>query len=282
MHVAAYVEELQAELSKPSVKQHLAALRMLFDWLVVGHVLDVNPAHTVRGPRYTIKKGKTPVLAAEEAGELLDSIETDSLVGLRDRALIALVYTFARAGAAIAMRVEDYFIQGRPGWVRLHEKGDKYNEVPAHHKLDEHLEAYIAAWGLAGDPKGPLFRTAAGRDGDKLARRGLSQPDVYRMIGQRGGGRNPDQDRSLPGSPPTSKTADAWRWRSKLPGMKARARLSLYDRRGDEVDLEEVERIKDLTPEAGPAGLKKDGHLKTNLSACRCEPNRDRHRQPCR
>jgi integrase/recombinase XerD len=91
--------------------QHLAALRMLFDWLVTGHVLDVNPAHAVRGPKYVVKKGKTPVLTAAEARELPDSIaitrntardgcaETDepALIGLRDRALVGvMVYTFAR------------------------------------------------------------------------------------------------------------------------------------------------------------------------------------------
>jgi integrase/recombinase XerD len=66
-HVASFVHDLQDELSPPSVKQHLAAIRMLFDWLVTGHVIDTNPAHSVRGPRYTVKKGKTPVLTAEEA-----------------------------------------------------------------------------------------------------------------------------------------------------------------------------------------------------------------------
>lgn len=74
-HVAAFVKELQGEFTAPTVKQHLAALRMLFDWLVTGHVLDVNPAHAVRGPKYVVKKGKTPVLTAEEARELLDSIK---------------------------------------------------------------------------------------------------------------------------------------------------------------------------------------------------------------
>src|ERR1700694_153975 len=101
-HVAAFVKQLQGEFSAPTVKQHLAALRMLFDWLVIGHVLDVNPAHAVRGPKHVVKKGKTPVLAADEARELLDSIaiarkttskdgtesEQPELIGLRDRALI--------------------------------------------------------------------------------------------------------------------------------------------------------------------------------------------------
>jgi len=70
---------------------------MLFDWLVVGQVVPFNPATSVRGPKYVVKKGKTPVLSADEARQLLDAIDTSSIVGLRDRALIALmVYTFAR------------------------------------------------------------------------------------------------------------------------------------------------------------------------------------------
>jgi site-specific recombinase XerD len=120
--VAAFVKELQSQLAPPTVKQHLAALRMLFDWLVTGYVIDVDPAHAVRGPKYVVTKGKTPVLAADEARALLDVIPTDTLIGLRDRALIGvMVYTFARVNAVIGMKVKDYFIQGRRGWVRLHE-----------------------------------------------------------------------------------------------------------------------------------------------------------------
>ena len=250
IHVAAYVEELLGELAKPSVKQHLAALRMLFDWLVVGHVLDVNPAHAVRGPRYTIKKGKTPVLGADEARELLASIDPGSLAGLRDRALIGvMVYTFARVGAAIAMRVEDYFIQNRRGWVRLHEKGGKYNEVPANHKLDTHLEAYITAAGLAGDPKGPLFRTAAGKDGDKLARRAMSQADVYRMIVRRATDAGIEtkiccHTFRATGITDYLKNGGRLEVAQQIAGHESSRTTGLYDRRGDEVDLEEVERIR--------------------------------------
>src|SRR5580658_8811642 len=89
LHVAAYIEQLGHRLAKPSVKQHLAAIRMLFDWLVVGQVVATNPAAPVRGPKYTVRKGKTPVLAQEEARELLDSFDASTVVALRDRALIA-------------------------------------------------------------------------------------------------------------------------------------------------------------------------------------------------
>ena len=75
--------------AEPSVKQHLAALRMLFDWVVIGHAIEVNPSHAVRGPRFSQKKGKTPVLDPEEARALIESIDVSTLTGLRDRALIA-------------------------------------------------------------------------------------------------------------------------------------------------------------------------------------------------
>src|SRR5215469_15443127 len=98
--VAAYVEQLGAGMAKPSVKQHLAAIRQLFDYLVTGGHLPSNPAWAVRGPKYVVKRGKTPVLSADQARQLLDSIDVTELSGLRDRALIgAMVYTFARVSA---------------------------------------------------------------------------------------------------------------------------------------------------------------------------------------
>jgi integrase/recombinase XerD len=130
-----FIKALQGKFSPPTVKQHLAALRILFDWLVTGHVIDVNPAHAVHGPKHVVKKGKTPVLASDEARVLLDSIEASSLIGRRDRALIAtMVYTFARINAVLEMKVRDYFVQGRRGCVRLHEKGGKEHEVRRHRR----------------------------------------------------------------------------------------------------------------------------------------------------
>lgn len=121
--VAAYIEERTQRSAAPSVKQALAAIRMLFDYLVTGHVLPVNPAASVRGPTHIVKQGKTPVLSATEARQLLDAIDTTTFAGLRDRALIGImVYSFARVGAVVGMNVEDYFPQGRRMWFRLHEE----------------------------------------------------------------------------------------------------------------------------------------------------------------
>jgi site-specific recombinase XerD len=166
LHVAAYIEMLglpqpQGQgLSKPTVKQHLAALRMLFDWLVVGQVVEGNPAHSVRGPKHVVKKGRTPVLDREEARALLAVIDVSTLTGLRDRALIGvMIYTFARVGAVLSMNVGDYFSQGRRGWVRFHEKGGKEHEAPCIPKIETYLDEYIAVAGIAADVDGPLFRT---------------------------------------------------------------------------------------------------------------------------
>ncbi|MCH4554184.1 tyrosine-type recombinase/integrase, partial [Aestuariibaculum sp. L182] len=128
------------ELAPPSVKQQLAAVRSLFDWLVTGQVVPVNPAASVRGPAHSQRRGKTPVLAPDEARALHDRIDVATHAGLRDRALIGLmVYSFARVGAALAMKVEDVFMQNRRLWVRLHEKGGKRHEMPCHHNLEEYL-----------------------------------------------------------------------------------------------------------------------------------------------
>lgn len=179
--VASYVEHLITRLSTPAVKQHLAAIRMLGDYLVLGHVLEMNPASAVRGPKYVIKKGKTPVLTAEETRQLLDAIPTDTIVGLRDRALIGvMVFSFARVGAVVRMNVEDFYEVGHRRWFRLHEKGGKFHEVPAHHKADEFLHAYLDAAGPALDKKAPLFRTLDRHR--QLTQRRADANDVLRMV----------------------------------------------------------------------------------------------------
>ena len=251
VHVAAYVEELQSRMAAPSVKLHLAGIRMLFDWLVVGQVLPTNPANSVRGPKHSVKKGKTPVLTAAEARDLLDSIVTDTLPGLRDRALIALmIYTFARVGAALKMRTEDVFIQGRRTWVRLREKGGKRHEMPCHHKLEAYLQDYAAALPASPppDPKAWLFPTALGPSG-RLSNRPMSQADVYRMIRRRAADAGIETQIGCHSFRATGIT-EYLRNGGKLEVAQQMANhessrtTGLYDRRSDQVSLDEVERIR--------------------------------------
>ena len=137
---------------------------MLFDYLVTGGVLEKNPAASVRGPRHVVKKGKTPVLTADETRKLLDSIDLSTATGLRDRAMIAvMVYSFARVSAVCSMKRSDFYQNGKRWWLRLTEKGGRYHEVPAHHNVEAYVDSYLEAVGGEMAPSAALFQTAAGR-----------------------------------------------------------------------------------------------------------------------
>jgi site-specific recombinase XerD len=161
-HVALYLEELGRALSPVSVKQHLAALKHWFDSLVLGHVLEHNPAHAVRGPRYAQETGKTPVLEREQAKALLDSMAGEDVPALRDRALIAvMLFSFARVGALVGMKVRDYRHAGSgQSMFFLHEKRGKFHPVPAHHLAALLVESYLAKTGLAETPDAPMWQAA--------------------------------------------------------------------------------------------------------------------------
>ena len=182
LHVAAYIRTHPG--SVPTVKQHLAAIRMLGDWLVVNQVLPVNPAAAVRGPKHVVTKGATPVLSPAEARKLLETIDTGTLTGLRDRALLSvMLYSFARVSAVLGMRRQDYFGQGSRGWLRLHEKGGKRHDVPTHHRAAAALDAYVEADGLE-EPKAALFQSMDPA-GQSLTGRALQRRVVLAMIKRR-------------------------------------------------------------------------------------------------
>ena len=171
VHVATWIEAGTRELAAPSVKQRLAALRHLFDWLVNGQVVPINPAHTVRGPRHVVTSGQTPVLDPAEARALLDSIDVSTHAGLRDRALIGLmVYSFARIGAALGMAVEDVYTQNRRLWVRLREKGGKRHAMPCHHNLEEYLTPLSTTPACAAIPRGRCSARSAAAPGSSRVR----------------------------------------------------------------------------------------------------------------
>jgi site-specific recombinase XerD len=245
--VAAYIEQLTQQRSAPTVKTHLAAIRMLFDWLVVGQILPVNPAASVRGPKHVVEKGKTPVLTADEARQLLDSIDCTKIVGLRDRALIGvMVYSFARVTAAIVMNVEDYYPQGRRMWFRLHEKGGKHHDVPAHHNAEAYVDAYLDAAGIGGDKKSPLFRTVSRNR--SLTPRRMHRADVLRMIKRRA--RRADlPDRicchtfRATGITAYLEGGGSLEHAQRIAAHNSVRTTKLYDRRSDAVSLDEIERI---------------------------------------
>jgi site-specific recombinase XerD len=248
--IAAYVEQRGETLAKPSVKQHLAVVRMLFDWLVVGQVLPMNPASAVRGPKHVVKRGKTPILTREETRVLLDSIDAITVVGLRDRAIIGvLVFSFARIGAALSMKVEDYYPQGKRWWLRLHEKGGKRHEVPCHHTLEEYLDAYLNAANLWDEKKGPLFRTmTSGTVGRPLSLEPPTQSNAWRMIRRRAKIAGIETAIGCHTFRATGITAylengGTLEHAQQIAAHESPRTTKLYDRTSDQISLDEIERI---------------------------------------
>lgn len=248
LHVSAWVEMQTRSHAAPTAKQRLAAVRHLFDWLVTGQVVPVNPAASVRGPSHSVKRGRTPVLAPEEARTLLDAIDVTTPIGLRDRALIGLmVYSFARVGAALSMKVEDVYVQNRRLWVRLHEKGGKRHEMPCHHNLETYLHAYIDGCGLGADPRGPLFRTI-GRGTGELTESPLPQANAYAMIGRRAAAAGiatkvGNHTFRATGITAYLKNGGTLERAAAMANHSSTRTTQLYDRRSDEVTLDEVERV---------------------------------------
>lgn len=195
--VSEYLKKLQAQVkprrghpprfrpaSKPTKKLHLAGIRKFFDKLVERHAIMLNPAHSVRGPRHSVSEGKTPALTVKQARQLLARIRTASVVGVRDRAIIAvMIYTAVRAGAVAGLRRRDFFHDGRQFVFRFDEKGGKVRDIPARHDVEGFVREYLTAAG-AVDDDGPLFRSALRRTG-KLSENGMSENDVLRMVKRR-------------------------------------------------------------------------------------------------
>ena len=245
LHVAAYIRTHPG--SVPTVKQHLAAIRMLGDWLVVNQILPVNPAAAVRGPKHIVTKGSTPVLSPAEARKLLDTIDTGALAGLRDRALVSvMLYSFARVSAVLGMRRQDYFGQGSRGWFRLHEKGGKRHDVPAHHRAAAALDEYVEVAEL-DEPKAALFQSVdpAGR---RLTGRALERRVVLAMIKRRA---------AAAGLPPSTcchtfratgitaylSNGGTLEHAQQIAGHASPKTTKLYDRTADTVTVDEIERI---------------------------------------
>ncbi len=255
--VAAYIEQLCRTQEPATAKQHLAAIRMIFDHLVVRQVVPNNPAASVRGPKHVVKRGKTPVLSAEDARILLDSIpitrrlpdgsEQPDLLGLRDRALIAaMIFSFARVSAVIGMDGRDFYLNGKRWLFRLHEKGGKFHEVPVHHTSLEYLDAYLTA--VEHEPDLPLFRSANRRTGQLTSNR-MDRRNTLRMIKRRA---------RIAGICPstcchTFRATGITAYLSNggtienaqaIAAHESPRTTKLYDRTVDEITLDEVERIR--------------------------------------
>lgn len=245
--IAAYAESHRG--APPTVNQHLAAIRSLFTWLAVGGVIPKSPASEVRGIKHRVKQGKTPALSDDEMIELLGSIDVSHVVGQRDRALIAtMFFTFARVSAVLGMKVSDYFQKGRRSWIRLYEKGGKVHEVTAHHTLEDYLDSYLEAASLLEQKDAPLFQTTRGRS-RRLTGTPLHRREAWAMVKRRVAkcGVNPQAcNHTFRASGITNylRNGGSRDNAQKIAAHEDGRTTALYDRRGDEISLDEIERIR--------------------------------------
>ncbi len=245
--VAFYIEELKDGYCDASIKVYLAAIRMLFDYLVTGGVIEYNPAASVKGPKIVVLKGKTPVLSARDARKLLNSIDTSTVIGLRDRALIGvMVYSFARVGATLKMNVEDVHLNGHRYWIRLHEKGGRYHEMPLHHNAEAYLLEFMAVAGIREARGTPLFRTIGRRW--KLTESRMDRNDALRMIKRRARqvGLSPhlcSHTFRATGITEYMRNGGTLEKAQQMAAHASSKTTNLYNRSNDEVSLDEVERI---------------------------------------
>jgi integrase len=242
-----FLEFFAANIRNPHTRRAYArACAAFLDWCAE---VGVPSLAAVRGPRHVVRAGKTPVLDPAEARALLDSIDTTTPAGLRDRALIALmVNSFARVGAALGMKVEDVYTQNRRLWVRLNGKGGKVHAMPCHHHLETHLTAYLDGAGLTADPKGPLFRTI-GRGTGQLTSTPLPQANAYAMIRRRAAAagiatRVGNHSFRATGITAYLKNGGTLEKAAAMANHASTRTTQLYDRRRDEMSLDEVERIR--------------------------------------
>jgi len=252
LHVSTYIELATRTHSAPSVKRNLSAIRHLFDWLVVKHIVPSNPSTSVRGPKHSQRKGKTPVLAPDEARDLLNAIDATTPIGLRDRALIAtMLFSFGRVGAVTGMKVEDVVIQQRRHWIRLHEKGGKEHSMPCHHTLEGYVIEWLEASGLKEEPKAPLFptiRRGSGRGAGELTRTPMNQSDAYERVRRHGlsaaiGTKVGNHSMRGTGITTYLKNGGTLEKAARMANHSSTRTTQLYDRRSDDVSLDEVKRI---------------------------------------
>ena len=182
--VGCYLDGL--DYAPATKKLHLSAIRHFFDILVNRHAVALNVAASVRGERLQVIEGKTPEISICQARQLLHSIDTDCVVGKRDRAIIGiLIYTAVRVGAVAKLRRCDFYDLGDQHCLRFTEKGGKSREIPVRHDLQRTITEYLLIGGLEFSEKSnPLFHTTIRRT-KVLTQNAMTANDMGRMLKRR-------------------------------------------------------------------------------------------------
>jgi integrase/recombinase XerD len=182
-HVGAWLDQHPG--SRSTQRQHLAAVRLLFDSLMMRGVVDYNPAARAKPPRLVRESSHTPVFEEAEIVAFLDSISLESLKDFRDKAIFCvLLYSWCRVSALINLSVADYYERGGTRWLRFQEKRGKEHEVPVHSKAKEAVDLWLERSYLASNPSAPLF-PSFGKNRETLNWRRLDRRSVLKLVEKR-------------------------------------------------------------------------------------------------
>ena len=222
----------------------------MFSWLVTGPAISSNPATDVRGPRYSANEGKTPVLFEDDARLMLGAIDTRTLIGKRDRAMIAvMLYSFARVTALVSLRVRDFAELGNQAYFVLREKGGKHRRIPAHHKAAKHVRTYLETAGISDQQDAPLFRAALDRSSRRLTTDAMSRRGCLDMIKRRARAAGLPEDsnnHTFRGTGITNFLANGGNLESaaRIAGHDSTRTTRVYDRNPDKIQRADIERFR--------------------------------------
>jgi integrase len=229
-------------------RQHLAAIRLLFDHLLEKGVVELNPAARAKPPRLERETSHTPVFEEDEIKAFLSAIKPDSLMDIRDEALFsALLYGWARVSAVVALKVEDYYQRKGERWLRLAEKRGKIHEVPVHSKAREAIDQWLRASGLGSNPSAPLF-PAFGKDKKTVELRHMDRTSIWRLVQARARACGLEKRVCCHSFRATGITeymnaGGSLDIAQRIAGHSELSTTKIYDRSQDRVTIAEIERV---------------------------------------
>jgi integrase/recombinase XerD len=246
-HVGAWLDQHPG--SRSTQRQHLAAVRLLFDSLMMRGVVEYNPAARARPPRLVRESSHTPVFEEPEIVAFLDSISSESLKDVRDKAIFSvLFYSWCRVSALINLTVTDYYERGGTRWLRFQEKRGKEHEVPVHSKAKEAVDLWLERSHLALNPSAPLF-PSFGKNRETIESRRLDRRSVLKLVEKRARTsgilkRVCCHSFRATGVTEYMNSGGTIEIAQRIAGHTSPATTRIYDRSADRLTLEEIERVQ--------------------------------------
>jgi integrase/recombinase XerD len=235
--------------SRSTQRQHLAAVRLLFDSLMMRGIVEYNPAARAKPPRLVRESSHTPVFEEAEIVAFLDSITANSLKDIRDKALFCvLLYSWCRVSALTNLSVADYYERSGTRWLRFQEKRGKEHEVPVHSNAKEAVDLWLERSYLASNPSAPLF-PSFGKNRETIELRRLDRRSVLKLVEKRAKTsgilkRVCCHSFRATGVTEYMNSGGTIEIAQRIAGHTSPSTTRIYDRSGDQLTIEEIERVQ--------------------------------------